>query len=478
MSFAIYPLKAVNAKTMMADLSEVMGGRRSPIAGLVRFVPLERMNAILAVSPQAKYLDRVRSWIEELDEATQGAEQRIYIYYVQNGQASSLASALNKLLGVGGSSSSSSSSPKPNTDQQPDTNPNPPAPPVASIAGATSMLQSAATSPLVAPDQAGGAQATPPADSIAPSTAGGDNGTGTLGMSGVRITGDEANNALLILATAHQYEVIEAALQKLDIVPLQVLLEAAIAEVTLTNELRYGIQYFAKTGKSQIVLADAATTAIAPTLPGFAYAFASGSNIRVILDALESVTNVNVVSSPELLVLNNHTATLQVGDQVPIATQSAVSVITPGSPVVNTIEFRDTGVILKVTPRVNEGGLVTLSMTQEVSGVTRTTSSDLNSPTIQQRRITSSVVIQDGQTVALGGLIKDSRNKTRDGIPFLQRLPYVGALFRTDDTKDERTELLVLITPHVVESLDKARSVTNELRRKMPATKAVFQRVQ
>jgi len=341
------------------------------------------------------------------------------------------------------------------------------------------MLQGAAAGQIGASaDQAGGTQASPPADSSAPSATTGDSGTSALGMAGIRITGDEANNALLILATAHQYEVVEAALQKLDIVPLQVLLEAAIAEVTLTNELRYGIQYFAKTGKSQIVLADAATTAIAPTLPGFAYAFASGSNIRVILDALESITNVNVVSSPELLVLNNHTATLQVGDQVPIATQSAVSVITPGSPVVNTIEFRDTGVILKVTPRVNEGGLVTLSMTQEVSGVTRTTSSDLNSPTIQQRRITSSVVIQDGQTVALGGLIKDSRNKTRDGIPFLQRLPYVGALFRTDDTKDERTELLVLITPHVVESLDKARSVTNELRRKMPATKAVFQRVQ
>jgi len=226
-------------------------------------------------------------------------------------------------------------------------------------------------------------------------------GISSLGMAGIRITGDEANNALLILASAHQYEVIDAALQKLDIVPLQVLLEAAIAEVTLTNELRYGVQYFAKTGKHQLVLADAATTAIAPTLPGFAYTFASGSNIQVILDALESVTDVNVVSSPQLLVLNNQTATLQVGDQVPIATQSAVSVITPGAPVVNTIEFRDTGVILKVTPRVNEGGLVTLSITQEVSDVTKTTSSDLNSPTIQQRKVTTSVVVQDGETVAL-----------------------------------------------------------------------------
>jgi general secretion pathway protein D len=477
MSFAIYPLKAVDTKTMMSDLNEVMGGRRSPIAGLIRLIPLERMNAILAVSPQAGYLDRIRTWIAELDQATESADQRIYIYYVQNGQASNLASSLTKLLGVGGSSGSARPGPTPSGDH-PESAPAPTETPTSSTAS-SGTIQRATDQPAPTPVQTGSQPNTSPDAGVStPSSGERDSGVSARGMSGIRITADEANNALLILATPTQYSVIEAALQKLDIVPLQVLLEAAIAEVTLTNELRYGVQYFAKSGNHQIVLTNTHTTAIAPTLPGFAYTFASGSNIQIILDALESVTNVNVVSSPKLLVLNNRTATLQVGDQVPIATQSAVSVISPGAPVVNTIEFRDTGVILKVTPRVNEGGLVTLTITQEVSEVTRTTSSDLNSPTIQQRKVTSSVVVQDGETVALGGLIKDSHNLTRDGIPFLQRIPYLGALFRTDDNTGERTELLVLITPHVVESLEKARSVTEEIRRKMPSTRAVFQRAQ
>src|ERR1051326_7629931 len=177
MSFAIYPLKAVNAKTLMEDLNEVMGGRRSPIAGLVRFVPLERMNAILAVSPQAKYLDRVRSWITELDEATQGAEQRIYIYYIQNGQASSLASALNKLLGVSGASSSSPASPRPSNDQ-PDASTSATAPPASPLVSGGGMLQGAAAGQIGASaDQAGGTQASPPADSSAPSATTGDSGT-------------------------------------------------------------------------------------------------------------------------------------------------------------------------------------------------------------------------------------------------------------------------------------------------------------
>ena len=479
MSFAIYQLKAVDAKTMMADLSEVMGGRRSPIAGLVRLIPLERVNAILAVSPQAKYLDRIRTWIDELDEATQSADQKIYIYYLQNGRAATLASALTKLLGVGGSGGTSPqpAATKPTDQPAPDST-LPSAPAGQPMANSGILQQAAAGQSMVSQGQAG-APALPDANpATSAPTVNGDSGSGisARGMSDIRITADEANNALMVLASARQYDVIQAALQKLDIVPLQVLLEAAIAEVTLTKELRYGVQYFAKSGKHQIVLADSKTLSIAPTLPGFAYTFASGSNIQVVLDALESVTDVNVVSSPQLLVLNNETATLQVGDQVPIATQSAVSVISAGAPVVNTIEFRDTGVILKVTPRVNEGGLVTLAITQEVSDVTQTTSSDLNSPTIQQRKVNTSAVVQDGETIVLGGLIKDSRNKTRNGIPFLQRLPYVGALFRTDDTTAIRTELLVLITPHVVESLEKARSVTNEIRRKMPATKAVFQR--
>ncbi len=295
------------------------------------------------------------------------------------------------------------------------------------------------------------------------------------GLGTIHITADEVNNALVILAAPREYAVIEAALRQLDTVPLQVLLEAAVAEVTLTNQLSYGVQYFLQKGRNQAFLTESTSSAIAADLPGFAYVF-SGNAIRTILSALEQVTTVNVVSAPQLLVLNNQTATLQVGDQVPIATQSAVSVAVPGAPVVNSIEFRDTGVILKVTPRVNEGGLVLMDISQEVSDVSQTTTSTLNSPTIQQRKIKSTVAVQDGETIALGGLIKDSRTHSRNGIPLLQDIPIVGGLFGVTSDEVMRTELLVLITPRVVESLQKARAVTEELRSKLPATRAVFQR--
>jgi general secretion pathway protein D len=166
--------------------------------------------------------------------------------------------------------------------------------------------------------------------------------------------------------------------------------------------------------------------------------------------------------------LNNQKARLQVGDQVPVATASAVSTLTSGAPVVNTIEYRDTGVILEITPRVNANGLVMLDLAQEVSGVSSTTTSSLNSPTIQQRRISSSVAVEDGQTIALGGLIQDNRTESRTGIPVLQNLPYVGALFGVRTKSLTRTELVVLMTPHVVHNRKSAEDITAELRSKLP----------
>jgi general secretion pathway protein D len=187
----------------------------------------------------------------------------------------------------------------------------------------------------------------------------------------------------------------------------------------------------------------------------------------VIIDALARVTRIDVVSAPKLLVLNNQTATLQVGDEVPVATQSAVSVISPGAPVVNSIEFRDTGVILKVTPRVNGNGEVLLDISQEVSSVVKTTTSDLDSPTIHQRRIVSSVAVRSGDTIALGGLISDNRTATNSGIPLLKDVPYLGNLFKTTDITGDRTELLVFITPRVSQDNADNRRITEELRREM-----------
>ncbi|MCG8608290.1 type II and III secretion system protein, partial [bacterium] len=168
---------------------------------------------------------------------------------------------------------------------------------------------------------------------------------------------------------------------------------------------------------------------------------------------------------------------LQVGDQVPVATQSAVGVTDPDSPIVNTIQFRDTGVILEVTPRVNDSGLVIMEISQEVSDVIETETSGIDSPTIQQRRLQSTVAVKDGQTIALGGLIRDDKEEVRSGVPFVQDLPVIGSLFRSTVTNSDRTELLVLLTPRVARDPEDAKQITDEIRRRIEAVRSLGHRV-
>jgi general secretion pathway protein D len=270
----------------------------------------------------------------------------------------------------------------------------------------------------------------------------------------------------VILATSAEYRMIEATLKRLDITPLQVLIEVTIAEVGLIDDLRYGLQWFFESGDASATFSSLASGAVASAFPGFSFVFA-GSDARVVLNALTEITDVRVISSPQLMVLDNQSARLQVGDQVPIAIQSSVTVNDPDAPIVNSIQFRDTGVILEVTPRVNAGGLVVLDVLQEVSDVVETTTSDIDSPTIQQRFIQSTVAVQSGDTVALGGLIRDRQEESVSGLPLLSEIPILGNLFKTTEVIERRTELLVLITPRVVRNRREALEVTDELRRRL-----------
>ncbi|HXY99652.1 MAG TPA: type II secretion system secretin GspD [Stellaceae bacterium] len=463
MSFALFTPRALDARELARELGQIVGGRDSPLAGVLRFITIDRLNAVLAISPQAKYLEQLRDWVERLDRPGDTVDQRLYVYRVQNGRAADLAAVLTKVMGASGTPSGLASRVTPPGEGQ-EVVLERPASPAAAIPGQepgrAPSAPPATTAPTVVPEA-------PRADT---------GGSGIGAARGLNITPDEVNNALVILATPKEYAVIEAALRQLDTVPLQVLLEASVAEVTLTDDLQYGVQYFLQRGHSQIVQTNTTTTSITPSLPAFAYSFASSSNIQVILSALQSVTRVDVLSSPSVLVLNNQSANLQVGDQVPVATGQAVSTVTSGAPIVNSIQYVDTGVILKVTPRVNEGGMVMMDISQEVSDVAPTSSSPISSPTIEQRKIRSTVAVRDGETIALGGLITDSRTRSKNGVPVLQDIPMLGNLFRTTQDQVARTELLVLITPHLVESLEKARSVTSELRRKLPTTEPLFER--
>jgi general secretion pathway protein D len=498
MSFALLPLRNAQARDVAREVTTLLGSGRGALSGLVSVSAIERLNAVLVTAMQPSYIARVRAWVDRLDRGGTGTDQQLYVYRVQNGRAADLATVLRRALGLESSSSAApaggAAGPAGGPSRLSDLS--------GGSAGSSSSSNALGRAPAVLLDALPGAVAqsgpptlagqAPPTQAQAAPTPSAQTSGGAQAeaeQSGIRITADEINNALVIAATPDEYAHIAAALQKLDITPLQVVIDATIAEVDLTNQLNYGLQYYIQSGDFRAVLsnpsaaASTATTAATTTgnspisvfqgfsyVPGLNLAVTGSSGSAVILQALSQLTRVQVLSSPNLLVLNNQPARIQVGDQVPIATASAVSTVTTGAPVVNSIEYRDTGVILGITPRVNASGLVLLDISEEVSNANSTTTSTISSPTISQRRVTSSIAVSDGQTIALGGLIQDSRSKGKNGVPFLQDIPVLGWLFGTHNDSLTRTELIVLITPHVVRSSDDARAVTDELQRKVPMT--------
>lgn len=429
MSFAMVPVKNTSAIGLVTELEQVFGvAGDSPMAGLIRFVPIERLNAVLAIASQPDHIDQVQDWMQRLDRFGQMSDQSFYVVPLQNRSANEVADVLQATLSTDAASSRSMT----NGGVQP---------------GMTAVVTSSE-----APE---GAAVTVP---------------GQVNAAGVapeaRIRADDANNSLVILATPGQFQALERVIDMLDVSPNQVMLEATIAEVTLRDDLAYGLTWFLRSGDFDLTFSNAENGAVAETFPGFSVLF-SGDDGRAALSAVASVTDVKVLSSPTLMVLDNRTATLQVGDEVPIVTQTSVSTIDPDAPIVNQVSLRDTGVILKVTPRVNDGGRVMLDIEQEVSDVVETQTSGIDSPTIQQRRIQTTVAVDDGSTIALGGLIRDRVTDVNTRIPLLGDIPGLGELFRSTTKKNERTELIVLITPRVVTNGDEAQRVTQELRDRM-----------
>lgn len=453
MSLGLYPLKDVGAEQLAGELSQIMGDPDTgSLTGGVRLVPVERLRALIVITTQAETLRRVEEWIKRLDKPGEGQGNQVYVYEVQNGRATDLASVLGELFDIKSTSIgedallapgldpitlSSSSSPFGTTDEDSANKFND----VDRRRGTGSRLEGVR--------RQFGEQTL---------TRGNED-------SATRIVADETNNALLIRATAEEYQEIKAALDELDRQPLQVLLEATIAEVTLRDELSYGMQWFFGSDDVDIRLSEFADGTVGQFFPGFSGLLSRG-DVRAVLNALDSVSEVNVISSPQLLVLDNQTAQLEVGDEVPIVTQQAEGIETSDARIVNTVEQRQTGVILSVTPRVNANGHIVLDIRQEVSDVVRTTTSGIDSPTIAQRRIATSVAVASDETIVLGGLIQDDVQEIESGVPILKDIPVLGALFGATTQTNSRTELLILITPKVLTNQRDAIAATNELRRR------------
>jgi general secretion pathway protein D len=301
----------------------------------------------------------------------------------------------------------------------------------------------------------------------------------------MRIIANRRNNALLVYATPTEYSVIEGMLRKIDIIPLQVLIEATIAEVDLNDELQYGTQFFFKADHIAFTLGPSGTAAPAiPSISGLSFPSTSpyfilskGPNFA--LAALANVSKVKVLSAPQVMVLDNEPARLQVGQQVPVLTGTATSTLAAGAPVVNSVDYHATGVIMQVTPRVNSGGLVTLDIAQEVSDVApQATNSVSGSPTFNDQTFRTRVAIQDGQTIGMAGLIRDNASDGNTGIPFLKDIPILGTFMSTQTGSRTRQELLVLITPHVVHDQRDARALTEDLRSQLINAGLVPQQLQ
>lgn len=441
MTFELFKLENVDADTLLAELEQIFGPPFDIIGSRVRIVPLARLRSVLAIARDRADIARVEPWIRRLDAGGSG-KRRLYSYVVQNGRAKDLATSLQLVLGSGEESESGSARPIP--------------------------------LPVLLGTEGGGQE---PSEAIAAQTPLPGSSTARVGGSAgaPRVVPNEQNNSLLIYADGEEYEFVRDAIGKLDQPVAQVLIEATLAEVTLGDDFRFGVNFRAFDGNDSITSSGTGSAVPAAIFPGFSASIIGGS-VEAVLNTLQSRTNVRVLSAPKLLVLNNQTATLQVGDQVPIVIQQAQSVASPGAPLVNTIELRDTGVILKVTPRVNDSGTITLDIAQEVSDVAQTTTSGINSPTIQQRRVASTVSTRTGQMVALGGLIRDSVTRTKSGLPLLSQIPVVGGLFGKQSSTNARTELIILLTPTIIRSPDEVKRVVDTLIEGLDATQPLVER--
>jgi len=472
MSVGVFPLQQTGAVHMVSSLETAFGANsKTPVAGMFRFMPLEGINAVLVITPQPRYLNEIQTWIDRLDQGD-GQTARLYVYEVKNVKASDLSTQLGTLYGNAAPTQAT--------------------PPPSTMPGLEPVEVSTYGSDNKSSQPASAAAAIQ-------SAVGGDRngGTGTTGNaaqgqggSGVSITSVEDSNSLLVRATPAQWESIRRAIDRLDSMPLQVHIEAQVIEVNLTGDLQYGVSwYFQNAIPDPTLLGIAAHRtgfgAIAgsilpdsdPNNPGAQWTFL-GPNTLAVVKALDQVSHVRVLSAPSLMVRNNVEADFDSGTQIPVASTifspglgTTGSVTPPGSGTGSTgaidntysqVQFRQTGVSLKVKPRVASNGMVFMDITEDVSSPSTSGPTIAGNISVDDRKLKTSVAVQSGETIILAGLIKETKGTNSNGVPFLSRLPVVGALFGTKGLTNEREEVLVLVTPTVIRDPSDARKLTDE----------------
>ncbi len=459
-SAGIYILKSASPPEIIAELQQVFQTEGQG-GGLISFQPVNRLNAVLVLTQKQALLEKAGQWVARLDRSSAEGNDNYYVYRLENSKAKDVAAPLNATFGNGGNGVRAA--------EQSEVAPGKGAARIASADAAET--DASATDADTRGDSRASASSSPSSALQADLTAGLSSGGGASDASGeVRIIADQVNNKLLIRAPARVYRKMQAVLYSLDRAPLQVLINATLAEVTLNDDLQYGVQFYLQSKRGTFGFTKGDAIEIAPSVPGLNFMFGGKGTPKVIIDALATQTSVRVVSSPSVVVLHNQAATLQVGDEVPVATRQVNSVTDPDAPLVNEIQFRDTGVILKVTPRINSNGLVTMDVQQEISSVVASTSSGDAStltPTISQRRISSMIAVQDGQMVVLGGLISEQSDKQKSRVPVIDRIPLLGEVIGDTGRSKQRKELIVFLQPKIIRDGADASALAEELRSRM-----------
>jgi general secretion pathway protein D len=463
MSVGLFKLKDAEVKTLHAEMEKIFGEKDSPVSGVVRMVPVERLNALLVVTSRPDYLEHAREWVERLDQVADAVGPRLFVYRVQNGKAADLATVLGGIFGAEVTKEAGPPAAELAPGEEPTT---------LDSGNQRTSEREGELGEESGVGQRRGERSKEPAVSV-------------VSTENLKIIADESTNALVILARTQDYEMIETALKNLDVVPLQVLIEASVIEVTLTDNLSYGVQWFFRNelpggarGEGKFALGPVVGNAVASGLagpPGFSYAvFDDLNRVRALITAIALESKLEVLSSPSLMVLDNQPATIKVVDEVPVTTQQQQAVLDTGGVdnipnVLSSVEFREAGVVLEVTPRVNASGRITLELSQEVTEVDRSRAEDSpgNNPEFIRRQVESSVTVQSGETLVIGGLIGENKREDETGIPFLMDIPVLGGLFRTTSDAFTRTELIVLLTPKAVRDEGEARAVTKEFRERL-----------
>jgi len=498
-SVGIFPVRNSAPEPVITEIEKIMdSGEGGMGQNVIKLQPIARLNSILVVSQKPEYLKRAQTWIARLDRSdTDGVNLKSYP--LRYGNSKLVVAMLNDML-LNQSSTSNTSLDSSSSQVAPGagiatSSSGLSGNPVAALSALPTAAAGAAT-PVTGPAgsalsarPAPAATATPAQDNGfgGPSGNGSKNGAAPI-LQNVRFTADVTNNAVLVYANQDAQRIVEQTIRQIDRPQRQIAIEATIAEVTLNDQLNYGVQYFLASQKGSISntisgVSNAATVGsgaveaasnavnaaggalLGRVLPGFNFLIGSENSPRVILDALHNVTNVKVLSNPSLVVLDNQAATLQVGDQVPFSTGTA-TVLTANNTVVNTIDYKNTGIILRVLPRANANGHVVLDIEQEISSVAAGSANSLT-PTISQRRVKSSIAVTSGQTVLLAGLISETENKQRQGIPVLDSIPGVGDAFSHQTNLRARTELILFIRPTVIRDGVDAHLIAEEMRSKM-----------